>query len=738
MRAKNYILNFIFITMNLIGYSQINISTTGGAIIQDFASLGTNAIAALPANWRIDKQSQPRTLGTYTAALTRTEYVAGNNMASNASPGIYNMGAGDANTATDRALGFLGHNGGSTRSVNSYMYLRNTGTSEINLMDVNYNVEKYRNGQNSKGNTIQLFYSYNGSTWIDAGENFYTEFPGDNNNNGFASAPSVTVLVTGRLVVNIPAGADFYLCWNYSIPVSSNTNNSQAFAIDDVNISNIRNCSATGNWRYRSKLSGNWKTTSTWDISEDGTNWMPAYFAPTSNSNVTISNSHTISIDTTANAEGILVGGTLQTTGAEIIINGDLSINGSITGQNGTKLIFMGNGNQTITGTGLCQIDSLVVDKTTGAITLQRPVTVQRLLQLKGKIISSSMNPLTIGANGVIVTDNSIPSYVEGPLKKIGNTNFTFPVGKAGTIRYIGISGLTSLSEFTAEYFPADPNSLFNVGQKDYILDSINRCEYWMLDRTAGTASARVTLSYTNNCGTINPVLLVVSKWDGTQWTDQGAQGITGDTDSGTITSSNLISSFSPYAIGTIKSAYAMPVSLVHFSGVEKAKKVQLKWVTASELNNDYFSIERSSDGRSFETIGKVAGAGTSLTNLSYTFTDENPTSGTNYYRLTQFDYDGTSESSQTIAVKVAGGSEYYAKAIANMEGLTLLVNTKEFSTITIMHYSGQVITQKEINGADFEQKILVPSESLATGIYVLNITDGENKYSEKFFFNRR
>ncbi len=96
-----------------------------------------------------------------------------------------------------------------------------------------------------------------------------------------------------------------------------------------------------------------------------------------------------------------------------------------------------------------------------------------------------------------------------------------------------------------------------------------------------------------------------------------------------------------------------LPVELTSFEGTGKNQQVELSWTTASELNNDFFEVQRSTDGRSFEVLGKVQGAGTYTGTLDYAFTDRTPKAGVNYYRLRQVDYDGAFEYSKVIAIEV-------------------------------------------------------------------------------------
>ncbi len=94
-----------------------------------------------------------------------------------------------------------------------------------------------------------------------------------------------------------------------------------------------------------------------------------------------------------------------------------------------------------------------------------------------------------------------------------------------------------------------------------------------------------------------------------------------------------------------------VPVELVSFSAETVGGRVVMDWVTASEINNSGFEIQRSTDHINFKTIGYIAGKGTTTEKQSYTFIDENPAMGKSYYRLSQIDHDGSSSLSDVIEV---------------------------------------------------------------------------------------
>lgn len=96
----------------------------------------------------------------------------------------------------------------------------------------------------------------------------------------------------------------------------------------------------------------------------------------------------------------------------------------------------------------------------------------------------------------------------------------------------------------------------------------------------------------------------------------------------------------------------ALPIELVQFDVFQtKTRAVQIEWATASEKNNDYFSIERSKDGITWEEVKRVTGAGNSAQLLNYSTLDLAPLDGVSYYRLKQYDFDGQSESSNAKSV---------------------------------------------------------------------------------------
>lgn len=217
-------------------WGQVNISA-GNTVEENFNTIGTSGTATLPTGWRVDKNDNDvRKVGTYSNASTSTTKNAGNDMSSTAQNGIYNFAAGDADSATDRAVGGISSGSGS-KSVNVYVQLKNMGSTDINSFTISYDVEKYRKGSNSAGFTIQMYYSTNDTTWTPAGTDFITSFTQDVDNKGFSPVPDPVVSITNKTLNQTIAPNGFlYLAWNYSVTSGNTTSNAQALGIDNVSI----------------------------------------------------------------------------------------------------------------------------------------------------------------------------------------------------------------------------------------------------------------------------------------------------------------------------------------------------------------------------------------------------------------------------------------------------------------------------------------------------------------------
>ena len=169
-----------------------------------------------------------------------------------------------------------------------------------------------------------------------------------------------------------------------------------------------------------------------------------------------------------------------------------------------------------------------------------------------------------------------------------------------------------------------------------------------------------------------------------------------------------------------------LPVSLSGFAAELTGREVALSWTTEQETNSNYFSVERSQNGSTWEEIGTVAAKGNSSTVSQYGFTDKTPLSGVNYYRLkmvnidNSFNYSGV-QIVRTTAVKEISFFPNPATTTVNVS----LESTENATSIELMNISGQVLTAKRISGAN-GTTISLDVTQYARGIYIVRVINAD------------
>ena len=428
-------------------------------------------------------------------------------------------------------------------------------------------------------------------------------------------------------------------------------------------------------------------------------------------------------------------------------IYSDVTINSAtpVTFGAGTGIVQLtGSNNQTITSaSSIPVIQRLVVNKTasTNSATLNSPASIGTSATFTtGVVNTTSTNYLNFIA-GSTVSGASNVSYVDGPVHKTGNTAFTFPTGDNAIYRPIAITAPANATDvFTAQYFKA----VQGYGSSTTFtspLYTVSACEYWTLDRTTGTSNVSVTLGWNSSDCPIDayvtdPTSLVVARWNGSAWVSHGNGGTTGNAAAGTVISSAAVTSFSPFALGSTTSNNPLPVELTSFACNKVSNgTVQLTWITASESNSDYFSIEKSSDGLSFESIGKKDASENSNTAVKYTFVDTEPNVGKAYYRLKQIDLDGQSEYSDLCFVN-SEVEEYKLKIYPNPAGNTVYISlgTEESPSVSVLNNWGDEVPVTMYDGDNGK---VLDTTGLPDGLYIVEVTINRKVFKEKVIVQR-
>lgn len=191
------------------------------------------------------------------------------------------------------------------------------------------------------------------------------------------------------------------------------------------------------------------------------------------------------------------------------------------------------------------------------------------------------------------------------------------------------------------------------------------------------------------------------------------------------------------YTIGTRDNTSSpLPIELLSFNAELRENQVDINWTTATEINNNYFIIERSADGVTFEPIKKVKAAGNSTSVIHYKEIDYNPLTEISYYRLKQIDYNDTYTYSKIIAVNNHQNIElirvfpnptedvFYIE-LKGFEYQEIQLIVKDVTGKECFSYDVNVIEDSEVVTIDFEKK-------LAKGVYFLQINSNYKQYNQK------
>jgi hypothetical protein len=357
-----------------------------------------------------------------------------------------------------------------------------------------------------------------------------------------------------------------------------------------------------------------------------------------------------------------------------------------------------------------------------GGLRLLSPLTYRDYLVFtRGIILSSPSNPVIVPASAVVIGPWD-SSYVDGPVRRIGNTAFTFPLGTNNVYAPLSITAPSLTTDaFTVQYF----NHLAHIDgydstQHDVSLNHLSRKEYWTVERTMGTSNVKVTLSWkTLRSGVVNSITdLRVAHWNGSTWKDEGIGAISGDNDEGTIQSFNTISSFSPFTLASTTTSNQLPVRFITFDvQLQKEGTVWIQWTTANEINNDHFEVQRSNDLVNWLNLQAVFPNATG----AYSYMDYGAGNGINYYRIQQVDPDGTCSYTQIKMIDMQSKVIFlWPNPVVNEMHLRLPFSN---GIIDITDEAGKKLLTKIINATN----MVIPLHQLKAGIYFVTIkTAGE------------
>jgi hypothetical protein len=437
----------------------------------------------------------------------------------------------------------------------------------------------------------------------------------------------------------------------------------------------------------------------------------------------------------------------------EIELDGEMQINGDFT-NDGNSIIGAGNvklqgtNTQTFSGLSNIEIGKLITAGSANGIALSMESDIHVLSELNlqnntGKIDLNN-HILTLGeiGNNGVLTGGGASNYIisqTGASQFIryattaAPTTYLFPLGDATGYTPISVTmnngasvgsntrlqssmttnahpNLGSSSNYISRYWTVEPLNL--TGIPSYGVEYI----YKDADVTGVEAQLK-PYKYGTNSGWIAAIGSGASYEQGTGVVNPGTNTIT-------WTGLSSFSDFTGNGNGT-----PLPISLLEFNAVPLVEAVELTWVTATETNNDYFTLERAKDGINFEVIHIEDGAGNSNQILNYSWVDNNPFDGYNYYRLKQTDFDGNFTYSIVRVVNfskpVSTNSNWvnvYPNPITN--GLVFLnfgeINSDEVNVL-LYNSTGQIVWESKVS-AESNKTSELKIYGLSNGLYYLQI----------------
>ncbi len=412
-----------------------------------------------------------------------------------------------------------------------------------------------------------------------------------------------------------------------------------------------------------------------------------------------------------------LNGSSVIQTGATLKIQGTETI-GTPTLNSGSSVIYTGrNISETITikDHGATDYYNLTIDDQNtnqATFSLSNNLTVTNLLTMTNGVLNAGTYVLSLGG-------------VTGTNGEVNNTLTTLNAPSSqdlGTLGFV-LTSSANLGSTTIKlgFTPIEANG--NSGIRRY---------YHLVPTTNTGLNATVVFNYWESelNGITESNLVLFESSNGTSWTTLSSSL---DSDNNKLTETGF-NSLNYLTAGS--SASPLPVSLLFFKADRVQDDVKLSWATASEHNNDFFTIERSFDGRHFENNAIVSGSGNSERTLEYGSTDFSVPATTVYYRLRQTDFNGDNSISSIIVLEPILTKQIlaiYTSSASDMVNVSYVSNGTGRRTVLINDISGNVIIQKDIVVQKEMNNLEFNTVDLPTGIYILSIGSKSDQETTKF-----
>jgi len=398
-----------------------------------------------------------------------------------------------------------------------------------------------------------------------------------------------------------------------------------------------------------------------------------------------------------------------------------------------------------------------------GGVTIASNTTVSNSLDLTSGMI-------TTGANYLILTNTTaanltygtaaLYSFINGNFRRYIASNastYDFPVsnGTATTDRHLSafvnnnLTGVSYIDAKVADFVQAAPNddATLNTTQSGTPLTSTSgeaagETVLWTFTPdaapTGGNYGVRLYVENTTLSATNDDMFCPIQRSNTASYANflsndatttipaGGAAGRIYSAGAGYATRTGITFFPSGHQFGIGVSTVPLPVELLSFDAKPNGNVVDVTWVTASEFNNDYFTVEKSADLYSYAEVGKIFGAGNSSVPLQYALTDPDPYQGVSYYRLKQTDFNGNYAYYGPVAVQFNSSAISIFPNVST--GVFYISGINNGAKIVIHSASGQKISARVLH----LNTSTIDLSSHAPGIYFIKVQTAKESFVQK------
>ena len=406
----------------------------------------------------------------------------------------------------------------------------------------------------------------------------------------------------------------------------------------------------------------------------------------------------------------------------------------------GTSTItFNGSALQTITATGGEDFTNLIVNNSGPGIKLINNTTVATALTMTQGNIDLNANTLNLGLSvanngtlayttGTIIGTGSFTRWFKAAVIASGSASGLFPMGTATDYRPFFVSapaaGPTTGGSITVAYNDATTNTTIPTYMDGASTIMVRKDLNWAVTTGNGLAGGTYNLDVRGmDFGVIGAVsdlrLTLASSVVGLPGVNAGTV-LDPQVNRTGLTLANLTNTFYIGSIDAVSTP--LPVTLVSFTAFLNGGKVDLKWETATETQNDYFTILRSKEGMQWESLEKIPGKGNSGSTSYYETFDKNPLNGKSFYKLENTDFDGHVYFSPVVMVNDGSVADqvsiYPNPASANVN---ISFSGTQIYTIKIFNSAGQLM--KVVTNNVLSKTLNV--SDMPSGVYFIQIMVG-------------